>query len=66
MHAELNYLRSHLNNNKFAHNFDLNNNKFAHNFEFLYLQRRLPVKNFVVAHENERLSIRIYGILHEL
>ena len=51
MHAELNDLKSHLNNKQIAHTFD-----------FLHLHRRVPVKYFVVAHENVRLSIGMFGI----
>ena len=43
MHAELNCLR---------HIRIIN--KFAHNFDYLQLHRSLPVKSFVVAHENVR------------
>ena len=43
MRAELNDLRSHLNNKQIAHNLD-----------FLHLHRRVPVKTFVVAHVNVR------------
>ena len=46
MHAELNDLRSHLNNKQILRNFD-----------FLHLHRRVNVKHFVVAHENVRLNI---------
>ena len=46
MHAESNGLRSHLNNKQTTHIFD-----------FPHLHRRVPIKNFVVAHEHVRLSI---------